>query len=167
MTDQQRATASHLYGNSCCQTPAMARLADQGVLYQNAITPHPLCVPGRISFWTAQYPHAHGFRQMFPDKELVDRVNTDSATLAWILRQKGYDTAVLGDGCAAIYNLTPMGFEEVKVSDYDNFKIWLSQAVYMQHFVIPLFFDNEVGYRLFPELESFAFFLEPEVVTRY
>ena len=43
MTDQQRATASHLYGNSFCQTPAMARLAEEGILYQNAITPHPLC----------------------------------------------------------------------------------------------------------------------------
>ena len=49
MTDQQRATASHLYGNSFCQTPSMARLADDGVLFENAITPHPLCVPGRIS----------------------------------------------------------------------------------------------------------------------
>ena len=63
MTDQQRATASHLYGNSFCQTPSMARLADDGVLFENALTPHPLCVPGRISFWTAQFPHAHGGRR--------------------------------------------------------------------------------------------------------
>ena len=29
MTDQQRATASHLYGNTFCQTPSMERLADR------------------------------------------------------------------------------------------------------------------------------------------
>ena len=31
MTDQQRATASHLYGNSFCETPSMQRLADWSV----------------------------------------------------------------------------------------------------------------------------------------
>ena len=57
MSDQQKATASHLYGNPFCQTPAMARLASEGVLFEHAITPHPLCVPARISVWTSQYPH--------------------------------------------------------------------------------------------------------------
>ena len=38
MTDQQRATASHLYGNTFCQTPSMERLAADGVLFENAIT---------------------------------------------------------------------------------------------------------------------------------
>ena len=63
MTDQQRATASHLYGNTFCQTPSMERLAADGVLFENAITPHPLCVPARISFWTSQFPHSHGGRR--------------------------------------------------------------------------------------------------------
>lgn len=63
MTDQQKATASHLYGNSFCETPAMARLANEGVLFEHAFTPHPLCVPARVSFWTGQYPHAHGSRR--------------------------------------------------------------------------------------------------------
>ena len=52
MTDQQKATASHLYGNAFCETPSLARLADEGVLYEHAFTPHPLCVPARVSFWT-------------------------------------------------------------------------------------------------------------------
>jgi arylsulfatase A-like enzyme len=63
MTDQQKATSSHLYGSTFCQTPQLARLAASGVQYQYAITPHPLCVPARISFWTGQWPHAHGGRR--------------------------------------------------------------------------------------------------------
>ena len=63
MTDQQKATASHLYGNTFCQTPSMERLANEGVLFEHAFTPHPLCVPARVSFWTGQYPHAHGARR--------------------------------------------------------------------------------------------------------
>jgi arylsulfatase A-like enzyme len=63
MTDQQKATASHLYGNSFCETPSMARLAGTGVLFEHAFTPHPLCVPARVSLWTSQFPHTHGARR--------------------------------------------------------------------------------------------------------
>ena len=49
MTDQQKATASHLYGNTFCETPSMECLANEGVLFEGAFTPHPLCVPARIS----------------------------------------------------------------------------------------------------------------------
>ncbi|MFT5368070.1 MAG: arylsulfatase A-like enzyme [Candidatus Latescibacterota bacterium] len=63
MCDQMKATASHLYGNTFCETPSMARLANEGVLFQHAITPHPLCMPARISFWTSQFPHSHGGRR--------------------------------------------------------------------------------------------------------
>ena len=36
MTDQQKATASHLYGNTFCETPSMERLAEEGVLFEGA-----------------------------------------------------------------------------------------------------------------------------------
>ncbi|MBC8236036.1 sulfatase-like hydrolase/transferase, partial [bacterium] len=63
MTDQQKATASHLYGNIFCETPSMERLAREGVIFEHAFTPHPLCVPARISLWTSQFPHSHGGRR--------------------------------------------------------------------------------------------------------
>ena len=61
MTDQQKATASELYGGPV-RTPHLARIASQGVLYERAYTPHPLCVPARVSLWTGRWPHAHGAR---------------------------------------------------------------------------------------------------------
>lgn len=63
MADQMKATASHLYGNPFCQTPGLERLAHEGVLFRQAFTPHPLCVPARVSLWTSQYPHTHGARR--------------------------------------------------------------------------------------------------------
>ncbi|MCE2447200.1 MAG: sulfatase-like hydrolase/transferase [Candidatus Latescibacteria bacterium] len=90
MTDQQRATASHLYGNTFCQTPSMERLAADGVLFENAITPHPLCVPARISFWTSQFPHSHGGRR---NQTLMPA----NATHAWQLwKEAGYATGLIG-----------------------------------------------------------------------
>ena len=90
MTDQQRATASHLYGNTFCQTPSMERLAADGVLFEMAITPHPLCVPARISFWTSQFPHSHGGRR---NQTLMPA----GATHAWQLwKEAGYATGLIG-----------------------------------------------------------------------
>ena len=90
MTDQQKATASHLYGNTFCQTPAMARLANEGVLYDHAITPHPLCVPARISFWTSQFPHAHGGRR----NETLMPSGATHAFQLW--RAAGYHIGLIG-----------------------------------------------------------------------
>ena len=90
MTDQQKATASHLYGNTFCQTPNMARLADQGVLFEHAITPHPLCMPARISFWTGQWPHSHGGRR----NETPMPTNTHHAFRIW--KEAGYHTGLIG-----------------------------------------------------------------------
>lgn len=71
MADQQKAASSHLWGNTFCQTPALAALAEDGVLFDCAITPHPLCGPARQSLWTSQFPHSHGGRRnqtlMSPD----------------------------------------------------------------------------------------------------
>ena len=63
MCDQMKATGSHLYGNSFSETPALEWLARDGVLYEYAVTPHPLCVPARVSTWTGQWPHTHGARR--------------------------------------------------------------------------------------------------------
>ena len=38
MADQMKATASHLYGNTFCRTPALERLAREGTWYRNAVT---------------------------------------------------------------------------------------------------------------------------------
>lgn len=90
MSDQQKATASHLYGNSFCHTPSMQRLADDGVLYENAITPHPLCMPARVSFWTSQFPHMHGGRR----NETPMPAGAEHAWNIW--KDAGYATGLIG-----------------------------------------------------------------------
>lgn len=90
MTDQQKATASHLYGNTFCETPAMERLAHDGVLFEHAITPHPLCVPARISFWTSQFPHSHGGRR----NQTMMPPGASHAFRLW--QDAGYHTGLIG-----------------------------------------------------------------------
>jgi arylsulfatase A-like enzyme len=90
MSDQMKATASHLYGNSFCETPSLGRLARDGVLYQHAFTPHPLCVPARISFWTSQFPHTHGGRR----NETLMPAGAEHAFRIW--HEAGYHTGLIG-----------------------------------------------------------------------
>jgi arylsulfatase A-like enzyme len=90
MTDQQKATSSHLYGNTFCQTPSMARLADEGVLFDHAFTPHPLCVPARVSLWTSRYPHSHGARR----NQTFMPAGAVHAFQIW--REAGYHNGLIG-----------------------------------------------------------------------
>ncbi len=146
-------------------SPHITALAEKSVNFSKCFTPIGSTLESMTGFMASQYPHTHGIRQMFPNRETVERVNREVPALANVLREHGYETAVYGDWCAAVFNVVPSGFEERMVSDFDNFKIWMSQAIYLNHFVIPLYFDNEFGYWLFPKLQSFSYFLKPEIVT--
>jgi arylsulfatase len=90
MCDQMKATASHLYGNTFCETPSLERLAKRGVLYEHAVTPHPLCVPARISTWTSQWPHSHGGRR---NQTLMP---ADAVHAFKIWKQEGFHTGLIG-----------------------------------------------------------------------
>jgi arylsulfatase A-like enzyme len=116
MADQLKATASHLYGNTFCRTPAMERMAREGVLYQNAFTPHPLCVPARISLWTAQYSHTHGARR----NETLMPAGAQHAAQIW--KDGGYHLGLIGKNHC---------FQ--RAEDLDLFDTWCE----VEHFGLP------------------------------
>jgi len=57
MTDQQFAGAMSCAGNADLKTPAMDRLAMNGVRFENAYCANPLCVPSRTAMMTGKMPH--------------------------------------------------------------------------------------------------------------
>ena len=146
-------------------SPRIDALAADSVNFTECYTPIASTLESGTSLMSALYPHTHGLRQMYPDEETVNAAKAEIQPIAPLLAEKGYDTAAFGDWCAGYYELMPMGMETVSVSSFDNFKIYMSQAVVMAHFVIPLYFDHPLGYALFPQLGSFAQFVTPGVVT--
>ena len=146
-------------------SPNIDALEAKSINFTKCFTPIGSTLESMIGFMSSQYPHTHGVRHMFPSKNDVLKVNLESPKLPKILKNSGYETAVIGDWCSAIFNEVPMGFENIQVSEFDSFRIWLSQALYLSHPVIPMYFDNKFGYWLFPKLESFAHYLRAEVVT--
>lgn len=90
MIDQQAASALSAYGGTTARTPNIQRLADRGVVFENAYTNFPVCAPSRFSMMSGQlasriecYDNAAEFRASIP-------------TIAHYLRLLDYQTTLCG-----------------------------------------------------------------------
>ncbi len=165
MSDSLRADHLSVNGYWRKTSPAIDELAGESINFKKCMTPISSTLESMASFMTGQYPHSHNLRHMFPNRSQVEYINKNSPTLAWNLRTQGYDTTVFGDWCAGMFDIMPLGFEKVDVSHFDNFKIYIMQAVYSGHIVLPFFFDNEIGYTLFPKLKNCVSFVSVDKIT--
>ena len=59
MSDQQKASATSIYGNSLVSTPFMAEIAREGVAFGHAYAASPICTPSRTSMMTGVHPLVH------------------------------------------------------------------------------------------------------------
>jgi arylsulfatase A-like enzyme len=107
MADQLKATALDLYWKHGCQTNHLSDLAASGVLFRNAFTPHPLCVPARVSLWSSQYAHTHGGRR---NETLMPATATHGFDI-W--KSSGYTLGLIGKNHC---------FDQQK--DLDLFDVW-------------------------------------------
>ncbi|PTX52711.1 choline-sulfatase [Melghirimyces profundicolus] len=73
-TDQQRFDTLGVYGNQYVKTPNIDRLAENGVLFENAFCQSTVCAPSRASFLTGRYPRTTRCRkngQNIPEEEVL------------------------------------------------------------------------------------------------
>ena len=61
MSDEHNAAFMGAAGHGTVRTPNLDRLAASGVLFENAYTNCPICVPARASFATGRYVHDCGY----------------------------------------------------------------------------------------------------------
>ncbi|MBN1675297.1 MAG: sulfatase-like hydrolase/transferase [Kiritimatiellae bacterium] len=90
-------TADHLRydtlgcnGDPVIQTPAIDRLAAEGVCFDNGFVQNPVCQPSRATLMTGRYPRHHGVRWN------GNRLDENEMTLPEFLRNAGYATACVG-----------------------------------------------------------------------
>lgn len=62
LTDDQRWDALGVMGNPVIRTPALDRLANDGMLFTNAFVVTSICAVSRASVLSGQYPSRHGIR---------------------------------------------------------------------------------------------------------
>lgn len=146
-------------------SPTIDALAARSQVFTHCFTPIGSTLESNTSLHSSLYPHQHGLRNMYPSRSQIEQTQQITQPLATQLRQAGYHTTAIGDWCAGFFEIMPLGHETISVSSFDNFQIYMSQAVIMAHFIVPLYFDHPLGYQLFPQIESFAQFVTPDVVT--
>jgi arylsulfatase A-like enzyme len=90
------------------KTPAVDRLAAEGMLFRNAFSVAPLCSPSRASFLTGRYPHQHGI------VDNLDRSPLSHQLVTWprVLHDAGYQTAWIGKWHMGVDDSPRPGFDD-------------------------------------------------------
>src|SRR4051794_29605016 len=100
MTDEQRTDSLGCYGSGWARTPTLDRLANEGVRFETALTPAPICAPARSAILTGRYPSETGIWSN--DQAEGGRQGEDgdepapAAPLVGIFAAAGYRTASFG-----------------------------------------------------------------------
>lgn len=93
------------------ETPALTRLAKQGVLFRKAFAAAPTCTPSRSALLSGQYPHQCG---MFGLTGQGWRFHDYAHHLVRVLGEEGYHTALAGCQHEAGHDdLSPLGYHEI------------------------------------------------------
>jgi choline-sulfatase len=89
MSDEHRADLAGYEGNPVIRTPVLDELAHTGVVFRNAYTPSPICVPARQCMMAGQLPktcHCEGWIDLEPG----------ALTFARLFSQYAYATVACG-----------------------------------------------------------------------
>ncbi|MCX8124750.1 MAG: sulfatase-like hydrolase/transferase [Spirochaetes bacterium] len=142
-------------------TPHIDRLIAQGTTFNNVYTVVPRTFPAWVSILTSQLPVKHGISHMFP---MVRSRNKKFITLATVLKEHGYRTAVIGDFAADIFPRINLGFDTVKAPTF-NMRVMIKQIILKNHIFLLPFLTNRAGFLFFPEIREFAEFADPQFVV--
>lgn len=97
VTDQHVKSSIGAYGSKICKTPNLDRLADEGVLFENAYTTCPVCSPARASLQTGLYPFKHGMQtNIFMHGCMVHELPDRPYLLSRRLNDAGYTSGYTG-----------------------------------------------------------------------
>lgn len=90
LSDQHNAKVMGCKGHPDVKTPALDRMATEGVRFENAITQNPICTPSRVCYLSGQYAHNHGYYGLSGPNP------GGLPTLPGYFRRNGYTTAAMG-----------------------------------------------------------------------
>ena len=121
-TDDQGYRDLGVFGAPDIETPYLDKLAREGVRLTSYYTAQAICSASRAAILTGCYPNRLGIHNaLSPDSPIG--LNPDETTLAEMLRNKGYATAIFGKwhlGDQPQFMPTRQGFDEYFGIPYSN-----------------------------------------------
>jgi arylsulfatase A len=110
------------YGSPVHQTPALDRMAAEGMRFTDFYMAASICSPSRAALLTGSYPQRIGLtRVLFPGES--EGLNPSEYTLAQALKSQGYATKLIGKwhcGDQPEFLPTRFGFDEYYGIPYSN-----------------------------------------------
>lgn len=104
------------------ETPNLNKMVSQGMFFSNFYAPQAVCSPSRAGLMTGCYPSRVGFgTNVGPNSNRG--LSSDEMTIAGLLKQKGYKTAIYGKwhlGHQEPFLPTRHGFDEFYGIPYSN-----------------------------------------------
>jgi arylsulfatase A-like enzyme len=104
--DTTRADALGAYGAAPGSTPALDRIASEGAVFEQLISPSPWTAPSHASMFTGLYPRSHGVRH-----GTKRRLDESFETTAERLAAAGYETAAISSNTWLRVTNSVQGFE--------------------------------------------------------
>jgi arylsulfatase A-like enzyme/tetratricopeptide (TPR) repeat protein len=141
--DTTRADRIGAYGARDVETPAIDHLADEGVLFEQAVSAAPLTLPAHSSIFTGRFPPEHGVRDnggFF--------LGADQTTLAELLKARGYRT---GGFVAAYVLAAKWGINQGFETYFDDFDLSQTRVLSLSAIQRPA---NEVLDKALPWIEQ-------------
>ena len=149
-TDQQRWDSCGCYGQKLDTTPNLDALAKEGVQFQHAFTPQPVCGPARACLQTGRYASEIGVHTN------ICPLPTDTPLLANQMRKAGYEAAYIGkwhlaSDWKADRNLGKEPVPPELRGGYDDYWLASEGLEATSHSYDGHMFDGEGNQREFPE----------------
>ena len=109
-----------VYGATMVNTPHMDRLAEEGIRFTDAYSPHSVCTPTRYSLMTGRYAWRtwNGHITVWANDPLL--IDTARLTLPKSLRQDGYKTALIGKWHLGFGSPDTPGWDSLRGPDYNR-----------------------------------------------
>ena len=100
MCDELRHDCGGFANHPLVRTPNLDRLAENGIVFENAYCASPVCSPARASWLTGLYPHAHGQLVNYGPGRRLGRpgseMRADCVTIGDVLKREGYRCGIVG-----------------------------------------------------------------------
>ncbi|MBP6742958.1 MAG: sulfatase-like hydrolase/transferase [Deltaproteobacteria bacterium] len=161
--------ADRLFEDRRGVAPAMTELAARSVRLTQAHVSVPRTFPSFVTLLTGRYPYHHGIRTMFPTHK--ERAAVPIA-LPQLLKDRGYQTAVVSDFCGEIFSRIDLGFDRVEVPSFDARALVLQRGVTVHRNLLPYLsgagfgsLGLALGQRVFPELEGVSELADPKLLA--
>lgn len=162
--------ADRLFDDRRVVAPAMTELAQKSVRFTQAHVSVPRTFPSFVTLLTGRYPYHHGIRTMFPTHKERQSV---PVALPQLLKDRGYQTAVVSDFCGEIFSRIDLGFDRVSVPSFDARALVLQRGVTVHRNVLPYLsgaglgtLGIALGQRVFPELEGVSELADPKLLSQ-